>query len=361
MNLRVASLYHDDDARWRAFLDRDPAADGLFYVAVRTTGVYCRPTCPARRPKREHVTFFADPQKAEAAGYRPCRRCRPHQVSDHQRLVARAMALLETADPAPSLADLAAELGVTPHQLQRVFQRATGLTPHAYANELRAARLRGLLREGRPVTWALYEAGYASSRALYERAREQLGMTPGSYRSGGRGQRIAFGCFPSPVGPMLIAATAHGLCALHLGEGDLVATLRDEFPAAQLVQAPDEVAPLARAVLAYLSGETRSLDLPIDVEGTAFQRRVWEALRTIPYGETRTYADVARMIGRPTAVRAVARACAANPVALVIPCHRMVGAGGDLRGYRWGVDRKRRFLELEQGWDAPDRAALQRV
>lgn len=340
--------YADDAARRRAFLERDPAADGMFCVAVLSTGIYCRPTCPARRPREERVRFFPDPGAAEAAGFRPCRRCRPHQVSPQQRLVAHTLALLEQVEGTAPLAALAAEVGVHPLRLQRAFRWATGLTPHDCLSELRGARLRQRLREGAPVTQALYDAGYGSSRALYERAALQLGMTPGAYRRGGAGVRIAYGRFPSPLGAMVLAATDRGLCALHFDDGDPEGLLRREFPRAELAADPAAVAPWAAEVLAYLRGERTRLDLPLDLHGTDFQRRVWEALRRIPYGETWTYAQVAQAIGRPQALRAVARACAANPLCLVIPCHRVIGASGALRGYRWGVARKRALLALER-------------
>lgn len=346
MNVRL-ELYADDKARWQAFSRREPAADGMFVVAVRTTGIYCRPTCPARRPRRENVTFYPDGAAAEAAGYRPCRRCRPDRPSPQQLLVAQTLELLNRDDPPPSVAAVARHLGVDRFQLQRVFRKATGLTPQAYLAELRAERLRQGLAQGLEVTEALYAAGYGSSRAVYERAAERLGMTPGAYRRGGAGRRVVYGVFPSPLGPLLVAGTDQGLCAAAFEPGDAGAALARSYPHAELVEDPAAVAAWADAINAYLRGDSLRLDLPLDLEGTAFQRRVWAELCGIPRGQTITYGQLAQAIGRPEAARAVARACASNPVALVIPCHRVIAAGGGLRGYRWGLERKKALLQLE--------------
>jgi AraC family transcriptional regulator of adaptative response/methylated-DNA-[protein]-cysteine methyltransferase len=349
-----------DDARWEAVLRREAAADGAFYYAVRSTGIYCRPTCPARRPRREGVTFYTTPEAAAAAGYRACRRCYPDEVAAWQRVVARVQHLLETEEPAPTLAALGAAVGLSPAHLQRVFKRATGLSPRQYAAARRASRLRGALRDGASVTTALYDAGYGSPRALYAAAPDGLGMTPGAYRQGGAGERIAYDVTASPLGPLLIATTEKGVCALRFArevepagvadETSLVDDLRRELPRASLERDPQAIAPYADAVRAHLAGRRRRLDLPLDVRATPFQQRVWAALRQIPYGETRSYRAVAEMIGQPTASRAVAQACATNPVALVVPCHRVVPAGGGPAapgGYRWGVARKTRLLSQE--------------
>jgi AraC family transcriptional regulator of adaptative response/methylated-DNA-[protein]-cysteine methyltransferase len=367
-----------DEARWEAVLGREAAADGVFYYGVRTTGVYCRPTCPARRPKREHVAFYETPEAAERAGLRPCRRCHPDEVAEWQRVVARVQELLDSGAGVPSLAALGAAVGLSPGHLQRVFKRATGLSPRQYAASRRAERLRDALRGGADVTTALYDAGYGSPRALYEAAPKGLGMTPGAYRRGGAGERVAYDVVASPLGPLLVAATARGLCAVRFGQGraegraegraDAEETpgatgatgaggvpgpadeLRAELPLATLVHDPEGVAPYTRAVLDHLAGRRRQLDLPLDVAATPFQQRVWAALREIPYGETRTYREVAQMIGQPSATRAVAQACATNPVALVVPCHRVVPAGGGpaaAGGYRWGTARKASLLRQE--------------
>lgn len=295
------------------------------------------------------MLFFATPAEAEQAGFRPCLRCRPGAVSAQQQVVARVRQLLEESDPAPTLAELGQAVGMSPFHLQRLFKQATGLSPRQYAAARRAERLKQELRQGASVTTALYDAGYGSARALYADAHRQLGMSPGSYRKGGQGQQIAYGFSDTPIGRMLIAATSKGICAVRFGADEpLLAELRSEFPRAEIVANQQAVEAYAEAVLAHLAGRDTRLDLPVDVDATAFQQRVWAALRAIPYGETRSYSEVAAMIGEPSAVRAVARACATNPVALVVPCHRVVRTGGALSGYRWGVERKRRLLDQER-------------
>lgn len=347
------------EERWNAVLQRDPTADGRFYYGVVSTGIYCRPSCPSRRPKRENVRFFESTEAAEQAGLRPCRRCHPQDVSTQQRVVAQVQQLLQTAETAPSLAQLGEAVGLSPFHLQRLFKRATGLSPREYANLCRVERLKAGLKQGATVTEALYEAGYGSSRALYDQVQQHLGMTPSTYRRGGAGERIAYACAETPLGSVLVAATGRGLCALRFGEAEsrLVAELAGEFPRADLVREPEELHPYVEAVQAHLSGRQASLDLPLDVQATAFQQRVWSALRAIPYGEVRSYREVAAMIGQPAAVRAVARACATNPVALAVPCHRVVRANGDLSGYRWGVDRKRLLLDREQAFAEQGRSS----
>lgn len=349
MNERGPRLYADEDARWLAVLNRDEAADGAFYFAVRSTGIYCRPACPSRRPLRENITFFRDPDAAERAGFRPCLRCRPKEVSTQQRVVAHILQFLESVEAPPSLAELSEAAGLSPSHLQRLFRRATGLSPKQYAAARRLQRFKQGLKQGHNVTTAMYEAGYGSSRALYETAHKDLGMRPASYMRGGRGERIAYAFTDSALGRMLIAATKKGLCALRFGDDDaLIQGLRSEFPHATLIEDRRAIVPYIRPVLDHLSGRHAHLDLPLDVRATEFQQRVWGALRQIPTGQTRSYRQVAEMIGEPTAVRAVARACASNPVALVVPCHRVVRANGKLSGYRWGVGRKRALLERER-------------
>jgi AraC family transcriptional regulator of adaptative response/methylated-DNA-[protein]-cysteine methyltransferase len=344
----AAPAFATDDARWQAVLAREPAADGAFVYAVRTTRVYCRPTCAARRPRREHVEFFAAPAEAERTGYRACRRCEPTQASQQQRLVAHVQELLDARDPTPSLTELGALVGFSPFHVQRLFKRATGLTPRQYAAARRAGRLKQHLKAGATVTRALYDAGYGSSRALYASAHEELGMTPASYRDGGAGERIAYAVVDSPLGRMLVAATTRGVCALRFGEDDaLLGELAAEFPRAELRADAAAIGPHVARALAYLAGDGERLELPLDVHASAFQQRVWAALRAIPPGETRPYAAIASAIGAPSGARAVARACATNPVALVVPCHRVVRANGDLSGYRWGVERKRALLRQE--------------
>ena len=361
----------NDTARWAAVLSRDPAADGSFFYGVSSTRVYCRPTCPARRPKRDRVTFFDTPEQAERAGFRPCLRCRPRDDRPRAALeeaVAHARRLLDTAGPAPTLAQLGEAVGLSPHHLQRLFKRATGVSPREYAATRRVERLKEELRRGLSVTQALYEAGYGSARALYDQASAHLGMSPGAYKRGGLGITIRYVFAATPVGPVMLAATAKGICALRFGErNQLLAELRSEFPRATLLedgrdQGQDQDRAreegrareadrgpgyYVRAVVAHLLGRNHHLDLPLNPPATPFQEKVWGALSAIPYGETRSYREVAEMIGRPKAARAVARALAANPVALAVPCHRVVRASGQPGGYRWGVALKRELLRRE--------------
>lgn len=341
--------YQDENARWQAVLLRDPAADGEFYYAVSSTGIYCRPTCPSRRPRRERVSFFATSNAAEQAGFRPCHRCQPNAVSSEQRVVAQVEHLLQTAETRLTLADLGKAVGLSPYHLQRLFKRATGMSPKEYHARCRTERLKAGLREGALVTDALYDAGFGSSRALYDQADQQLGMTPGAYRRGGAGVNIGYATGETALGAVLVAATERGICALRFGEQeDILAELRQEFPNATFTHEPERLAPYTQAVASHVAGQQNRLDLPLDVKATVFQQRVWAALRSIPYGEVRSYTEVAAMIGEPTAVRAVARACATNPVALVVPCHRVVRSTGELSGYRWGVDRKEALLRQER-------------
>jgi AraC family transcriptional regulator of adaptative response/methylated-DNA-[protein]-cysteine methyltransferase len=342
-----------DDDRWEAVLGRDAAADGAFVYAVTSTRVFCRPSCAARRPRREHVVFFASPADAQAAGYRSCRRCAPDQVSRQVAAVAAACALLDEAEEMPTLASLGEQVGMSPHHLQRVFTRIVGVSPRRYGAARRMERARGALRNAPTVTDALYQAGYGSSRAFYEDAADRLGMAPSHYRAGAVDAAVAFTIAASSLGRLLVAATPRGVCAVRFGDDDvaLEAALADEFPRATVTRDDDGLGAVVRAVLDHLDGNEPHLDLPLDVRATAFQWQVWEALRAIPAGEVRTYAEVAGAIGRPSAARAVAGACAANPVAVLVPCHRVVpanaGGVGGVGGYRWGPERKRRLLEGE--------------
>lgn len=349
MHTLTSQSYPDDTTRWQAVLDRDPTADGVFYYAVRSTGIYCRPTCPSRRPKCDKVVFFDTIESAEQAGFRSCRRCRPNEVSAQQHMIACIQHLLETIEPTPSLAELGEAVGLSPFHLQRLFKRATGLSPKQYATAQRSQRLKVGLKAGRSVTESMYNAGYGSSRALYETVQGQLGMRPSTYKKGGPGERIVYAIADSPLGRMLIGATEKGICALYLGEDDsLIRQLHTEFHRATLVQDSQSIAPYVQTVLDHLSGLHIHLDFPLDVHATVFQQRVWAALQEIPYGQTRSYREVAEMIGEPNAVRAVARACARNPVSVIVPCHRVVGADSKLKGYRWGIERKQALLEQEQ-------------
>ncbi len=336
--------------QWQQVLARDARQDGRFVFAVRTTGIYCRPSCPSRRPRRDSVEFFADPRDAERAGYRACLRCKPTEVSAQAQYVVRARQLLDNAEGVVTLAQLSKRVGLSPFHLQRLFKRATGLSPREYQSARRMQQVKTGLRKGEDVTTAMYDAGFSSPSRLYEKATEQLGMTPGTYRRGGAGARITFAIAPTPLGRMLVAATERGLCAVRFGESatELERDLREEFHAAELHRNDVEMGRYVGPLMASLRGENTIVHLPLDVRATVFQKKVWETLQRIPRGQTRSYSEIARQIGDPNAVRAVARACASNPVALAVPCHRVVRSDGDLAGYRWGVDRKKKLLEREQ-------------
>jgi AraC family transcriptional regulator of adaptative response/methylated-DNA-[protein]-cysteine methyltransferase len=342
----------DQERCWEVALNRDTSMDGLFVIAVRTTGIYCRPSCPARRPKRENVTFLESCEEAEAAGYRACKRCKPREAGADNRpeLVRRACDYLETEPEADvSLREVSRSLGVGAEYLRRLMKRTLGVTPRQYAEAHRVGRLKGHLRDGASVTRALYDAGYPSSNRLYESAPDHLGMTPATYRRGGRGMHIRYGMADCTLGKLLVGATDRGVCAVQLGdsEAQLEQSLGREFPAAARQRTGEGVDGWLQEIVGFLDGRQVRLDLPVDVQATAFQIRVWRALRDIAYGEQRTYSDVARTIGRPKAVRAVANACAANPVALIIPCHRVVRKDGSLGGYGWGAERKKALLAME--------------
>ncbi len=347
----------DEERQWQSVLARDVEADGAFVYAVRTTGIYCRPTCPSRRPRRENTAFFALPEAAEQAGFRACRRCHPEQVAirDPQVAVVQRVCHAIAANPeaSPTLASLSADVGLSPFHMQRTFKRVMGITPRQYADACRMDRLKGELRKGEAVTSALYGAGYGSPSRLYERAPAQLGMTPAVYRRGGAGMRIHYTVVPCPLGLLLVAATERGLCAITLGDADdaLADGLKREYPAADIARDVSGLDTAVAAILRHLHGQEPHLDLPLDVQATAFQWRVWEALRAIPYGSTRSYGEIACAIGQPTAARAVAQACATNRVALAIPCHRVVRDNGEIGGYRWGIERKRMLLAHEQAGD----------
>ena len=338
------------ETQWKSVIDRDRRQDGRFVFAVRTTGIYCRPSCPSRRPRRESVEFFESPQAAERAGYRACLRCKPTQLSEWAKHVLRARQLLDSSESALTLAELSKRVGVSPFHLQRLFKQATGLSPREYQAARRTQQVKARLREGDDVTTALYEAGYSSPSRLYEQSSQQLGMTPGTYRLGGAGTSICFAIVPSPLGRVLVAATARGLCAIRFGEDAQVLEreLRDEFHAAEVYRDDRGLAEYVEPILASIRGQKPSIDVPLDIRATAFQRKVWDALRRIPRGETRSYSEVARDIGEPKAIRAVARACASNPVAIAVPCHRVVRSDGQLAGYRWGAQRKKKLLAAER-------------
>jgi AraC family transcriptional regulator of adaptative response/methylated-DNA-[protein]-cysteine methyltransferase len=339
---------------WEAVLQHDARMDGFFYYAVLSTGVYCRPSCQSRRPRRENVLFFRERQDAEHAGFRPCLRCRPADpaaANPQAELVRRACRHIESHLDTPLTLDaLGHELSLSPFHLQRTFKSLVGVTPRAYADACRLEALKRGLRRGDSVTRAMVDAGYSSTSRLYERTASQLGMGPSQYRKGGAGAAIRYSIVESPFGKLLVAATERGVCAIRFGDSrhELEQTLREEFPNARIERQDEQMAAWTGQVVEHLSGRRERIDLPLDIRATAFQRLVWEHLRSIPRGTTESYSAVAAAIGRPTAVRAVANACAANPVALAIPCHRVVREDGTEGGYRWGMDRKRRILEAER-------------
>jgi AraC family transcriptional regulator of adaptative response/methylated-DNA-[protein]-cysteine methyltransferase len=343
-------LSHKDDERWRLVLARDAGADGEFYYGVSSTGVYCRPSCPSRRPDRKNVSFWDTADAAEAAGFRECRRCRPRESALHADAVGRVCRYIDMhLDETLDLATLGEVAHLSADHFQRVFKRIAGVTPRAYVEARRRHGLKDRLKGGAPITEAAFDAGYGSTSRLYEGAGDRLGMTPRAYRNGGAGMTITYATAPCELGYVLAAMTERGLCSVALGDDPaaLAADLGREYPSAA-ISAADEMTPALDAIVRHLAGREPHLDLPTDVRATAFQQLVWESLRRIPRGETRTYEEVAASIGRPSAARAVARACATNPIALVVPCHRVVRKGGELSGYRWGVDRKRSILEREK-------------
>lgn len=351
----VDNVVTDEERWWEAVMSRDAALDGEFVYAVRSTGIYCKPSCPSRRPRREYVTFFGVAKAAEAAGFRACKRCLPDGKEDdpNAETVQRVCRYIEenhTGEQPVTLAALGEYVGLSPFHLQRVFKRATGITPRQYAEALRLGQLKSRLKEGDSVTNAIYDAGYNSGSRLYEVAPGQLGMTPTEYKRGGSDMRIAYALADSPLGRLMVAATEKGICSIKLGDADdtLEGGLASEFPAADISRDDVVLGEWVAAIVRHLEGKETRLDLPVDVRATIFQKRVWEALRTIPYGATRSYAQVAQAIGEPKAVRAVARACATNPVALIVPCHRVVQSDGGSGGYRWGAWRKEALLRGER-------------
>ena len=362
MNHPMPQLSSTIDRRWEAVLAHDASSDGEFVYAVRSTRVYCRPSCPARRPRRDQVQFFREPEAAKAAGYRACLRCHPDDPAAgaknpaQERIVARVCEAIEEHDEGvPNLQELASHAGFSPHALLRIFRKKMGITPRQYADAIRLRKLKSGLQKGTDVTTAMYDAGYGSSSRLYERADAQLGMTPSTYRHGGRGMRISYTIENCSLGRVLVGATERGISAVYLGDRDraLQDALKKEYPRADIRRDNSSFREWVRPIVANIGGANHSLDLPIDVQATAFQRRVWEELRKIPRGKTRSYGEIAAAIGRPAATRAVASACAANRVAIVVPCHRVVRRGGAISGYRWGVRRKQALLEQEKRSAAP--------
>jgi AraC family transcriptional regulator of adaptative response/methylated-DNA-[protein]-cysteine methyltransferase len=345
--------FSSENDRWEAVVRRDRRADGIFYYSVRTTGVYCRPSCGSRRARRENVRFHGTGQEAEAAGFRPCKRCRPNErglVGQRAAAVARACRLIETAEEMPSLDALAETAGMSRFHFHRVFKTTTGVTPKAYGAAHRAQRVRDELARSKTVTDAIYDAGFNSSGRFYATSGKVLGMTPTDFRAGGVGASIRFAVGECSLGSILVAATERGVCAILLGNDPdrLVRDLQDRFPKARLVGGDKGFERVVARVVGFVERPALGLDLPLDVRGTAFQLRVWQALREIPAGATASYRDIAERVGAPNAVRAVARACASNTIAVAIPCHRVVRTDGSLSGYRWGVERKRALLVREK-------------
>lgn len=344
--------FSTDEERWQAVQSRDTAADGTFVYSVRTTGVYCRPNCAARPALRKNVRFHATCQDAERAGFRACKRCKPKSASQSQRhaiAIAQACRLIEESEEALSLDDLASAVGLSRHHFHRLFKAQTGLTPKSYATGQLARRVRNELTKSSTVTAAIYDAGFRSSSRFYETSGEVLGMTPKAFQSGGAGTAIRFAVGECSLGSLLVAASEKGVCAILLGDdpNELTKDLQDRFPKAELSGGDQAFERIVAIVAGFVDDPQIGLNLPLDIRGTAFQQRVWQALRKIPAGSTASYAEIARQIGQPTAARAVARACGTNPLAVAIPCHRVVRNSGGVAGYRWGVERKRELLRRE--------------
>lgn len=352
MEPKPSGRFRSDDERWQAVVRRDRSADDLFFYSVKTTGVYCRPSCAARLAKHENVRFHETTMEAEQAGFRACKRCRPNEPSLVERYgitVAKACRMIEDAIEVPVLETLAEAVDMSPSHFHRIFKALTGLTPKAYTMAHRSQRVRSELTESGTVTAAIYNAGFNSNGRFYATSSRVLGMTPTRFRNGGEGAVIRFAVGECSLGSIVVAASEIGICSIALGDDPnaLVQGLQDRFPKAELMGGDEQFEQTVARVIGLVERPSAGLDLPLDVQGTAFQQRVWQTLSEIPCGQTVTYADVARRVGKPKAVRAVARACAANQLAVAIPCHRVVRTDGSLSGYRWGVERKKRLLKLE--------------
>ena len=350
-NTRLAAMT-ENDPRWKSVVARDPQPSLLFYYSVKTTGVYCRPSCAARLPKPENVQFHATCEDAEKAGFRPCKRCKPNQkspVEQHAEKIASACRLIESSETSPSLELLAKHVALSPYHFHRVFKATTGLTPKEYAAAHRGNLVRKALTKSDSVTDAIYDAGYNSNSRFYETSNDLLGMTPSSYRAGGAQTNIRFAIGECSLGSILVAQSDRGICAILLGDDpdSLARDLQDQFPQANLIGGDPSFERIVAKVVGFVETPSLGLDLPLDVRGTAFQQRVWQSLRKIPAGSTASYTEIAKLIGSPKSVRAVAQACGANTLAVAIPCHRVVRNDGALSGYRWGVERKRALLAKE--------------
>jgi AraC family transcriptional regulator of adaptative response/methylated-DNA-[protein]-cysteine methyltransferase len=338
---------------WQAVRTNDVRFDGAFVLGVKTTGIYCKPSCRARLPKRENVDFYPSPQMAERRGFRACKRCRPGEVGGIDPHVAKILKVCEMmeGDDLLTLDSLSASVGLSAYHLQRSFKEIIGVSPKKYAEAKRMERFKDELKDGSDVTTAMYDAGFGSSSRLYEKATEKLGMTPSVYKKGGAGMQISFTIADSELGKLLVARTERGICSVTFGddEGSLREGLVKEFPNAEIAEDAQDLSQAVNAIIGYLAGKTRRLLLPLDLQATAFQMQVWEFLRKIPYGETRSYTEVAEALGDKKKVRAVAQACSKNRIAVVVPCHRVIAGDGRLSGYRWGVERKKKLLAREAG------------
>ncbi|MEH1910914.1 bifunctional DNA-binding transcriptional regulator/O6-methylguanine-DNA methyltransferase Ada [Nostoc sp.] len=349
-----------EETLWEAVLNRDSTIDGKLFYGVRSTRIYCRPICPSRRPNRHQVCFFESAQEAEIAGFRPCKRCQPQSETVPNPAKAKVLAVCRyieaQGDRIPTLSELSSEVEMSPSYLQRIFKQIIGVSPFQYADALRSQRLKQRLQEGEEIAHAVYDTGYGSSSQLYEKAPKQLGMTPKTYQQAGKTISIVYAIAPCPLGYLLVATTEKGICAVKLGdEADkLEHILIKEFHQAHIMRDDHTHKEWIEAILNFISGDETHLDLPLDIRGTAFQKQVWEALQKIPYGETCTYTDIARNIAKPQAVRAVGNACGANPIALIVPCHRVLRSDGSLGGYHWGIERKQKLLIQESERTARD-------
>ena len=346
----MLSTIHTDD-RWTKVLARDTKADGAFVYAVKSTGIVCRPSCPSRRPNRERVEFFDSVDAARKAGYRPCKRCTPQEQSAQSRKIQEACRYIDTHFDGPlSLKQISGHVALSPFHLQRLFKKTLGISPRQYQQARRANKFKSALKTEMRITDAIYDAGYGSSSRLYENSSAQLGMTPSDFRRNGEGIPIRYTIVPTRLGKVLLASTARGLCAVQFGDSDasLERDLKGQFNAASITRDDQGLRSIASKIEKFLEGSQVSLDMPLDIQGTAFQQLVWKTLQEIPYGETRNYSEIAKGIGQPKAVRAVAKACGSNRVALVIPCHRVIQKTGKLAGYRWGIDRKAALLKQER-------------
>lgn len=355
----MQTIFRGSEDKWQSVLARNFKADGQFVYAVKSTGIFCRPSCPSRRPRREFVEFFNSPVHAQQAGYRACRRCKPEEPSAQiQKVEAARRYIDENLDTTPSLTRIARHVGSSPFYFQRLFKRALGISPRQYQQARRAGKFKTALHSEKRITDAIYEAGYSSSSRAYESIPAQLGMTPSEFRRNGHGAEIRYAILSTELGKLLIATTPRGLCSVRFGASDAALTgeLRREFGAAEIRRDDRALRPAAEQIQLLLQGASSPSQIPLDIQGTAFQQMVWTALRRIPRGETRSYAEVAKTIGKPRAVRAVAGACASNPVAVVVPCHRVIQKNGSLSGYRWGVKRKAALLESETRNTNPARA-----